>query len=149
MPQLSGKPRLGFTNRNQAWNPGFNDCNSTAAMGLQFACSKTVSDPVESPNNGTQPASNPLLQKAKHWGVWYVCGSSPQGAVENWMETGATKGAFFGAIAGGGAGGAATFGLGGVPGAVLGGFLGGTAGAAGGVIAGGMAAGVCSALGAY
>jgi RHS repeat-associated protein len=102
-----------------------------------------------SPNNGTQPASNPLLQKAKHWGVWYVCGSSPQGAVENWMETGATKGAFFGAIAGGGAGGAATFGLGGVPGAVLGGFLGGTAGAAGGVIAGGMAAGVCSALGAY
>jgi len=51
MPQLSEKPRLGFTTRNQAWNPGFNVCNSTAALGLQFACSKTVSDPVESPNN--------------------------------------------------------------------------------------------------
>jgi hypothetical protein len=51
MPQLSEKPRLGFTTRNQAWNPGFNVCNSTAAMGLQFACSKTVSDPVESPSS--------------------------------------------------------------------------------------------------
>jgi hypothetical protein len=53
MPQLSKKPRLGFTTSNQAWNLGFNVCNSTAAMGLQFACSKTVSDPVESPNNAT------------------------------------------------------------------------------------------------
>jgi len=54
MPQLSEKPRLGFTTRNQAWNPGFNVCNSTAALGLQFACSKTVSDPVESPKNPKQ-----------------------------------------------------------------------------------------------
>jgi len=53
MPQLSEKPRLGFSTRNQAWNPGFNVCNSTAAIGLQFACSETVSDPVESLTNGT------------------------------------------------------------------------------------------------
>ena len=52
MPQLSEKPRLGFTTRNQAWNPGFNVCNSTVAMGLQFACSKTVYAPVDPANNG-------------------------------------------------------------------------------------------------
>ena len=102
-----------------------------------------------SPSNGTPATPNPLWQKLKHAAVWYMCGSSPVGAVQNWMETGATKGAATGAWAGFGAAGVATFGVGGIPGAALGGFVGGVAGAAGGVIGGGIAAGVCSVAGAY
>ena len=64
MPQLSEKPRLGFTTRNPPWNPGFNVCNSTAAMGLQFACSKTVYAPVDPANN------------ADNGSIWDSCGSS-------------------------------------------------------------------------
>ena len=36
---------------------GFNVCNSTAAMGLQFACSKTVYAPVDPANNGDDSLS--------------------------------------------------------------------------------------------
>jgi hypothetical protein len=89
------------------------------------------------------------LQQLKNKTVWYFCGSSPSGAIENWMETGATKGAIGGAIAGGGAAGVVSFGFGGAPGAVVGGFLGGVAGAGGGVLFGGMAAATCSAAGVY
>jgi hypothetical protein len=63
------------------------------------------------------PGYSPL-QWLKTKTVGFLCGSSPQGAVESWMETGATKGAITGAIAGGGAAGVATFGIGGLPGAV-------------------------------
>jgi hypothetical protein len=52
MPQLSEKPRLGFRSKNPAWYPGFNVCNSTTVLGLQFRCSETVSGPVVAPNNG-------------------------------------------------------------------------------------------------
>jgi hypothetical protein len=117
-------------------------------------------------NNGTPPVCNSTtgicvparmvpppgyspLQWLKKKTVGLLCGSSPQGAVESWMETGATKGAFAGAVAGGGAAGVATFGIGGAPGAVLGGFLGGVVGASGGALSGGMAAGACSAAGVY
>ena len=117
-------------------------------------------------NNGTPPVCNSTtgicvparmvpppgyssLQWLKKKTVGLLCGSSPQGAVESWMETGATKGALAGATAGGGAAGVATFGIGGAPGAVLGGFLGGVVGASGGALSGGMAAGACSAAGVY
>jgi hypothetical protein len=53
MPQLSEKLRLGVQSRNPAWYPGFNVCNSTTAIGLQFRCSETVSGPVVAPNNNT------------------------------------------------------------------------------------------------
>jgi RHS repeat-associated protein len=33
--ELSEKPRLGFTSKNAAWNPGPNVCNSTAAIGMR------------------------------------------------------------------------------------------------------------------
>ena len=52
MPQLREKPHLGFRSKNPAWHPGFNVCNSTAVLGLQFRCSETVSGPVVAPNNG-------------------------------------------------------------------------------------------------
>ena len=51
MPQLREKPHLGFRSKNPAWHPGFNVCNSTAVLGLQFRCSETVSGPVVAPNN--------------------------------------------------------------------------------------------------
>ena len=100
---------------------------------------------------GPQPGS--VGQQTLNWIqngiVWFYCGSSPSGAILNWMETGATKGGLAGAFVGGGAGGAATFGVGGVPGAIVGGIVGGVVGAGGGVLVGGAAAGVCSAAGAY
>ena len=52
MPQLSEKPHMGVPSKNPAWHPGFNVCNSTAAIGLQFRCSGIVSGPVVAPNNG-------------------------------------------------------------------------------------------------
>jgi hypothetical protein len=60
MPQLSEKPRQGVRSKNPAWHPGFNVCNSTAAIGLQFRSSGIVSGTVVAPNNGTptkQPTS--------------------------------------------------------------------------------------------
>jgi RHS repeat-associated protein len=104
-------------------------------------------------NNGTpttpKPTTTSTLSKLKSWGKWYICENSPEGAIENWMETGATKGAIGGAIAGAGTVGVATFGVGGVPGAVLGGVVGGVVGAGAGVIWGGGAAAVCYYAGAY
>src|ERR1700692_150084 len=35
MGQLSEKPRLGFTSKNAAWNPGPNVCNSTVLLGFE------------------------------------------------------------------------------------------------------------------
>ena len=55
MPQLSEKPHMGVPSKNPAWHPGFNVCNSTAVLGLQFRCSETVSGPVVAPNNPQQP----------------------------------------------------------------------------------------------
>jgi hypothetical protein len=52
MPQLSEKPRMGVRSKNPAWHPGFNVCNSTAVLGLQFRCPESVSGPVVAPNNG-------------------------------------------------------------------------------------------------
>lgn len=110
-------------------------------------------DPNAVANSMRQYTLNTLvygpLQQLKSKVVWYFCGSSPSGAIENWMETGATKGALGGAIAGAGAGGVETFGFGGVPGAIIGGHFGATAGAGGGVLFGGMAAATCSAAGVY
>jgi len=110
-------------------------------------------DPVAVANSMRQYTTNTLvygpLQQLKSKVVGYFCGSSPSGAIENWMETGATKGAIGGAIAGGGVAGVASFGFGGVPGAILGGTLGSVAGAGGGVLFGGMAAATCSAAGVY
>jgi hypothetical protein len=104
-------------------------------------------------NNGTpatpKPTTTSTLSKLKSWGKWYICGNSPEGAIKNWMETGATKGAIGGAIAGAGTVGVATFGVGGVPGAALGGVVGGVVGAGAGVIWGGGAAAVCYYAGAY
>ena len=51
MPQLSEKPHLGFSSKNPAWHPGFNVCNCTAVLGLQFRCSGIVSGPVVASNN--------------------------------------------------------------------------------------------------
>jgi hypothetical protein len=70
MPQLSEKLRLGVQSRNPAWYPGFNVCNSTTAIGLQFRCSETVSGPVVAPNNGTQSKQQQCaLQTLKKNGV--------------------------------------------------------------------------------
>jgi hypothetical protein len=62
-PQLSEKPRLGVRSKNPAWHPGFNVCNSTAAIGLQFRCSETVSGPVVAPNNQRQQITKECLQE--------------------------------------------------------------------------------------
>jgi hypothetical protein len=66
MPQLSEKPRMGVRSKNQAWHPGFNVCNSTAAIGLQFRCSGIVSGPVVAPNNIPNPFKPTIPQ------VWRV-----------------------------------------------------------------------------
>ena len=87
--------------------------------------------------------------RLKRWVIKFLCGSSPAGAVESWMETGATKGAITGAVAGFGTVGVATFGIGGIPGGVLGGFIGGVVGGSAGTIWGGGAAAVCSYVGVY
>jgi hypothetical protein len=79
---------------------------------------------------------------------WYLCGSSPGGAILNWTVSGATKGAGAGAIAGF-SGGEVAGGLLGVPGALLGAYVGGHIGAVGGSLWGTAAAVVCSALGVY
>jgi hypothetical protein len=55
MPQLSEKPRHGVRSWNPAPHPGFNVCNSTAVLGLQFNSSGIVSGPVVAPNNNQQP----------------------------------------------------------------------------------------------
>jgi len=55
MPQLSEKPHMGVPSKNPAWHPGFNVCNSTAVLGLQFRCSETVSGPVVAPSNAANP----------------------------------------------------------------------------------------------
>jgi hypothetical protein len=60
MPQLSEKPHMGVPSKNPAWHPGFNVCNSTAVLGLQFRCSETVSGPVVAP-------SNAVTDFAKQW----------------------------------------------------------------------------------
>ena len=110
-------------------------------------------DPVAVANSMRQYVKNSLitapLQYLKQKTVWYFCGSSSEGAVENWMETGSTKGAIGGAIAAAGAMGVETLGFGGVPGAIVGGHIGATAGAGGGVLFGSMDAGLCSADGVY
>jgi hypothetical protein len=86
-------------------------------------------DPVAVANSMRQYVKNALitapLQYLKQKTIGYFCGSSPAGAVENWMETGATKGAIGGGIAGAGAMGVETFGFGGVPGAIIGAHIGG------------------------
>jgi hypothetical protein len=83
---------------------------------MQFAVSSCG---VAAANNGTpttpKPTITSVLSKLKSWGKWYICGYSPEGAIENWMETGATKGAIGGMIAGAGTVGVATFGVGGWP----------------------------------
>jgi hypothetical protein len=101
------------------------------------------------PRSMVPPPGYSVLQQLKNKVVGFLCGSSPSGAIESWMEAGATKGAFTGAVAGAGIFGAPTFGIGGVPGAALGGTVGGIAGAGGGVLGGSMAAVVCSATGVY
>jgi RHS repeat-associated protein len=93
-------------------------------------------------------ALNPM-PRLKAVAKWYLCGSSPGGAVENYMEFGATKGAMLGAWAGDAGFGLPTVGLGAVPGAIAGGVVGGVAGAGGGALLGVAAAGVCSAAGVY
>ena len=93
-------------------------------------------------------ALNPM-PRLKAVAKWYLCGSSPGGAVENYMEYGATKGAMLGALAGDAGFGLPTVGLGAVPGAIAGGVVGGVAGAGGGALLGVAAAGVCSAAGVY
>jgi hypothetical protein len=90
-----------------------------------------------------------ILPQAKSWVTWFFCGDSPSGAVENWMEAGATKGAITGAVSGAGIFGAPTFGIGGVPGAVLGGFVGSVVGTGSGAIGGGIAAAACYGAGVY
>jgi RHS repeat-associated protein len=89
------------------------------------------------------------LAVAKNGAVWYFCGSSPGGAVLNWMASGATKLGVAGALAGGTTG--TLFGevVGAPLGAALGGLTGATIGAGGGAIWGTAAAFVCSAAGAY
>jgi hypothetical protein len=61
-PQLSEKLRLGVQSWNPAWYPGFNVCNSTAVLGLQFRCSEIVSGPVVAPNNGTKQPTSPVVK---------------------------------------------------------------------------------------
>jgi hypothetical protein len=75
MPQLSEKPRMGVRSKNQAWHPGFNVCNSTAAIGLQFRCSGIVSGPVVAPNS----VINQAVQK------FTVCLNTPGKA--GWLAT--------------------------------------------------------------
>jgi hypothetical protein len=75
MPQLSEKLRLGVQSRNPAWYPGFNVCNSTTAIGLQFRCSETVSGPVVAPNNA--PTA---------WSRWKSCVATGFGTVADQMN---------------------------------------------------------------
>ena len=56
---LSEKPRLGVPSRNPAPNLGLDERNCTMLLGLQFACSETVSGPVEDPYNGSYDLMNP------------------------------------------------------------------------------------------
>lgn len=56
---LSEKPRLGVPSRNPAPNLGLDERNCTALLCLQFACSKTMSGPVEDPYNGSYDLMNP------------------------------------------------------------------------------------------
>ena len=56
---LSEKPRLGVPSRNPAPNLGLDERNCTMLLGLQFACSETVSGPVEDPYNGSYDLYNP------------------------------------------------------------------------------------------
>ena len=59
MPQLSEKPRHGVRSWNPAPHPGFNVCNSTAVLGLQFRSSGIVSGPVVAPNKPAPPTPQP------------------------------------------------------------------------------------------
>jgi hypothetical protein len=163
----SQKPHQGFAGQNPIPHRGIEWSKSTLALGLPEWAGKTASGPAVAANNGPTPVScnsttgicvprsmvpppgYSVLQQLKNKVVGFLCGSSPSGAIESWMEAGATKGAFTGAVAGAGIFGAPTFGIGGVPGAALGGTVGGIAGAGGGVLGGSMAAVVCSATGVY
>jgi YD repeat-containing protein len=49
---------------NPAWYPGFNVCNSTTAIGLQFRCSEIVSGPVVAASNGTPWYKNSCITNA-------------------------------------------------------------------------------------
>ena len=89
------------------------------------------------------------LQQLKNKVVWYFCGNSPSGAINNWIETGATKGALVGAWGGYAALGIPSDGVGTVPGWIVGGVIGGVSGGATGALGGAVAAGVCSAAGVY
>ena len=90
MPQLSEKLRLGVQSRNPAWYPGFNVCNSTTAIGLQFRCSETVSGPVVAPNNATPWYKNPCVQSALAKGA----GSATLDAIGLLPEGGEVSAAF-------------------------------------------------------
>jgi RHS repeat-associated protein len=102
---------------------------------------RTPQKPQSIPSNDVpvSPQAQTILGKPTlptrlgNWAVGYFCGSSPEGAVENWFEVGAVKGALTGAITGG------------LTGAVFGEGV----GAAGGVFGGLAAAGVCSIAGVY
>jgi hypothetical protein len=110
-------------------------------------------DPVAVATSMKQYTLNTLvygpLQQLKNKTVWYFCGSSPSGAINNWIETGATKGALLGAWGGYAALGIPSDGVGVVPGGIVGGVIGGVSGAGTGALGGAVASGVCSAAGVY
>ena len=146
MPQLSEKPRMGVRSKNPAWHPGFNVCNSTAVLGLQFRCSETVSGPVVAPNNAPQPTT---LQKLEAAAKKFGCKGSAADRVWASVKQGAVIGAIRGGASGFVGGEIAEPIGGGIPGALLGGFLGGTMGGSGGVFTGSAIAIGCSLAGAY
>ncbi len=111
--------------------------------------SPAAQEQLSRPTAVLQSQKPSILQRAKNWGIWYFCGNSPQGAVQNWFEVGAVKGAITGAITGGVTGTIFGEGIGAPFGAVLGGIAGFTTGATGGLSGGFAAAGVCSVAGVY
>jgi hypothetical protein len=119
----------------------------TALSGLS-APRPAPASPESRQNSPNRPSPLSPLQQLNAWKTRFFCTSSPEGAVEFYMESGATKGALGGAFAGAGLG-IAPVPIGVVPGFLVGGFVGGTVGAGGGALFGGAAAGVCSYTGAY
>jgi hypothetical protein len=64
MTLLSEKPRHGVTSWKSAPQSGIDERNCTAAIDLRFRWSKTASDLVVAPNNGTPWYKNPCVQSA-------------------------------------------------------------------------------------